>query len=220
MGVMMEFSVNSDDFRLGRMLPTDPGVEVDVEKLAPMGDGVMPLLWISGDMEAFEENLDENGVSYSVVITDTEGDRKLYRAEWNGEEDALIQAVLNTDGAVIDAKEAHGEWKFRMLFGDRENLSDFSEYCAEHGVDINVQRMYSPIEVTDGSRTGMTTTQVETLVDAFEAGYFKVPRETTLVELSEKYGISDQAVSERLRRATAELIESTLLPKSPELEEA
>jgi predicted DNA binding protein len=39
------------------------------------------------------------------------------------------------------------------------------------------------------------------LVAAVEEGYFAVPRRTTLVEIAEGIRVSDQAVSERLRRA-------------------
>lgn len=45
---------------------------------------------------------------------------------------------------------------------------------------------------------GLTTGQRDLVVAAYEAGYFDVPRETTLVELGEELEISDSAVSQRL----------------------
>ncbi|MFC7007931.1 helix-turn-helix domain-containing protein [Halalkalicoccus salilacus] len=44
-----------------------------------------------------------------------------------------------------------------------------------------------------------------------EAGYFKVPKEVTLVELAEEQGVSHQAMSERIRRGVHHLIEQTLI---------
>lgn len=42
--------------------------------------------------------------------------------------------------------------------------------------------------------------QDDLLRSAVQEGYFKVPRETTLVELANQYDISDQEASEQLRR--------------------
>lgn len=44
-------------------------------------------------------------------------------------------------------------------------------------------------------------TEEQVLRLAVEEGYFKVPRETTLIELSEQLGMSDVETSKRLRRA-------------------
>lgn len=213
MGVIVEFSVRPDEFKLGSMLSLTPDMKTHVEQLVPVGDKVMPFSWVTGDTETFEKNIDENGVEYSVVLVDEKNDRKLYRLEWNQDDDELIQAVLRSEGAVLDAEGTHEKWSFRIRFREREKLSEFHEYCLEHGVPITVKRMYNPIEVSGNSRRGMTQTQVETLVDAYEAGYFDIPRKTTLVEIADEYGVSDQAVSERLRRATAELVEKSLMPE-------
>lgn len=51
----------------------------------------------------------------------------------------------------------------------------------------------------------------ETLVTAYERGFFEAPRETSIDELSEALGVSSSAVSGRLRRATRNLVEHTLI---------
>lgn len=48
-------------------------------------------------------------------------------------------------------------------------------------------------------------------VAAFDAGYFTVPRETTLTELADPLNKSPQAVLEQLRRGTGDLVKSTLI---------
>ena len=209
MGLILEFSVSPEDFELGKLLCLDPDIQVRVEQLVPVADKVMPFSWVSGDTEAFEENIKDK-IDYEVIVTDSE-DRKLYRLEWDEDEDPLVQAIVEFGGAVLEAEGTHEMWEFRVRFREREDLSEFHEYCVENGVGIKIQRIYNPIEVSGETRKGMTATQAKTLVDALEEGYFDIPRKTSLVGLSEEYGISDQAVSERLRRATAELIESSLL---------
>lgn len=49
---------------------------------------------------------------------------------------------------------------------------------------------------------------------AIEAGYFAIARETTLVDLASTFDISDQAVSECLRRAQRNLVRATVLAES------
>lgn len=210
MGIIVEFSVSPEDFKLGRLLCLDTDIEVRVEQLVPMGDKVMPFSWVSGDLESFEENV-QRKMEYEVILDDENNGRRLYRLEWDVENDDLIQAIIEFDGAVLDAEGTHRNWDFRIRFRERESLSEFKRYCDDNGVRMRIKRIYNPIEFSGDSRTGMTSTQAKTLVDALEAGYFDIPRKTSLVKLSESYGVSDQAVSERLRRATAELIRSSLM---------
>lgn len=59
-------------------------------------------------------------------------------------------------------------------------------------------------------RYGLTEPQHEALIAAFEAGYYAVPRDVTTTALAKEFGISDQALIERLRRAVSNLVEYSL----------
>jgi predicted DNA binding protein len=61
----------------------------------------------------------------------------------------------------------------------------------------------------DGS--SLTDSQREALLLAYERGYYDSPRTTNLSDLGEFLGISRQAVSNRLKRGTRQLIEETLV---------
>lgn len=58
---------------------------------------------------------------------------------------------------------------------------------------------------------GLTVKHRAILMTAIEAGFFSIPRETTLVELADALDISDQAVSDHLRRAQWNLLQTTVL---------
>jgi predicted DNA binding protein len=45
---------------------------------------------------------------------------------------------------------------------------------------------------------------------AVRRGYYDIPRRTSMGELAAELGISDQAVSERLRRAIVALVRNTM----------
>jgi hypothetical protein len=92
----------------------------------------------------------------------------------------------------------------------------FQAACEDAGVGLGLRRIYSAADPDAGDPAlddpiGLTPARRETLLTALEVGYFAVPRETTLVELAAELGISDQAVSERLRRAQAKLLTTTLV---------
>jgi predicted DNA binding protein len=57
----------------------------------------------------------------------------------------------------------------------------------------------------------MTADQQEAILKAYERGYFEVPRNTTISELSEVFEISDNAYSQRLRRGLSSLIFETMV---------
>lgn len=57
---------------------------------------------------------------------------------------------------------------------------------------------------------GLTAERYEVLTAAAERGYFDVPRRLTMTELAEELDISQQALSERLRRGHGTLIDSAL----------
>jgi predicted DNA binding protein len=90
-------------------------------------------------------------------------------------------------------------------------MSTFQEECEAHGVSFEVRRVYSPSEPNQGPWFGLTDPQREALVLAVEEGYYDIPRTCTTVELAEELGISDQAVTERLRRAINTLTKNTVL---------
>jgi predicted DNA binding protein len=47
-------------------------------------------------------------------------------------------------------------------------------------------------------------------VEAVEEGYYSIPRGISTKELAEEFDISDQALTERLRRAIITLVTNTL----------
>ena len=64
-----------------------------------------------------------------------------------------------------------------------------------------MNRLYNPIEPKRGGQFGLTPGQREALVAALEAGYYEIPTNATTNEIAETIGISQQALSKRLRWA-------------------
>jgi predicted DNA binding protein len=62
-----------------------------------------------------------------------------------------------------------------------------------------------------GAWYGLTPRQRRTLELAVRRGYYDIPRRCTTIELADELGISDQAVTERLRRGIVTFVTNALL---------
>jgi len=60
----------------------------------------------------------------------------------------------------------------------------------------------------------LTDSQRESLFQAVRDGYFEVPRRTTLGDIGDKLGITEQTVSENLRRGADKVLKRALLDSS------
>jgi predicted DNA binding protein len=96
-----------------------------------------------------------------------------------------------------------------MFFPDDDFVST-SEICEEYGIDISIERADELRGAPEYGCFGLTERQYETVVSAYEHGYYDVPRKINQEELAEYFGISHQALSERLRRGHRNLIANTL----------
>lgn len=212
MSVVAEFTLPATDFELGRLLEVRQGIDVRLESMIPTGDSVMPYFWVSArDSEAVEAALERDELAESYEIVDTVNDEVLFRVEWSEDINGVVEALLDADAVVLQAVGTGDSWSLELRFGEYDSLSSFYRNCIEKDISLDLDRVYDAAESRGHGDYGLTPEQLQTLLNAFEAGYYDVPRETTLVELADQLGISDSAVSQRLRRGTAALISSTLL---------
>lgn len=103
------------------------------------------------------------------------------------------------------------DWELSVRFPDHEALDSFRQHCSGEAVDLEVTRLYNPVPPGAGERYGLSRVQSETLTRAVRDGYYSIPRRLSTQSLAEEFDISDQAVTERLRRAIVTLAGNTLL---------
>lgn len=216
MSVIGEFTVPYTDFALGRLLEVDPEMRVELENIVPTGDAVMPYIWVSeSEATAVEEVLQEDPLVTAVTrIDEVDGDA-LFRVDWAPEINGLVRALIDIETVVLEAIGTGDNWSFRLRFPNHDSMSRFYSQCREDGISLSLDRVYNPTEQGIESGYGLTPRQRETLLTALEAGYFDVPRQTTLVELGERLGVSDTAVSQRLRRGLSRLLDAAFAGEAP-----
>jgi predicted DNA binding protein len=217
--VILEFTVDGEQFALGQVLSGPPHMQIELERIVPTGDLAMPFLWATGeDFEAFERKLRDSPTVRELLPLDRIGDSVLYRVEWLGDHEDLVEGIAQTDTTVLQA-HGNGQWVFRLRFSDHDQLGRFQNYCTDRDIAFHVDRVYTLTEETRrGHRFGLTGEQREALILALQRGYFDTPSQMSLSELADEFGISQQALSNRIRRGNKQVLQKILLPSATDFE--
>jgi predicted DNA binding protein len=170
-------------------------------------------VWVAGsDHERFAETVLGHPLVGEFLLLDRIDDSRLYRIVWETVPTDLIAGIAESEATVLEAT-GDGRWVFRLRFEDHAGLSAFHDYCADHGIDVRVER----IDTVGGAaerrrRFGLSREQREALVLALRRGYFATPRETALADMAVELGISRQALSNRIRRGNEAVLRTALRP--------
>jgi hypothetical protein len=181
------------------------GTSIEFDSVVPVREIPLPYLRIRGD---------DPGAAADVVrgcrhvadleLVDGNDDQQLYAVHWN-EVPPFVRCIREAEGALLRALATAESWLVECRFPTEAAVSRFESACTDLDVDLSVTRI--------GRRglglreSNVTEEQRHSLARALEAGYFEVPRETTLVELAEEFGVSDSAMSQRLRRGIRSVLE-------------
>lgn len=149
---------------------------------------------------------------FSVVLETP--NRRMYRIRYSDEAKLLTPAITGGSGITIESESQDNGWMLQFQLQDHDELYALREYAIEEGITLDITELRQTAETQDRSDYGLTEPQREALVTAFVHGYFDEPRETSLEELASLLDISSTAVSGRLRRGSARLIEAVLLDDS------
>ena len=209
MSVVADFTVPADSFLLPEALSAVPEMAIEAERLASHSvEWVFPYHWATGgDYERFREAMAADPtVDDAAVVERTDGG-VLYQVEWCDSVVDLITEITDQHGSILEARARDGTWRLRLRFADEENLAAFQEQFADRTFEVN--RVFTPAAPRQ-REYGLTPEQRTALVTALEEGYFDVPRDRTIEDLADALGVSSNAVSQRLRRGSANLVEHTL----------
>ncbi|KYH24405.1 HTH DNA binding domain protein [Halalkalicoccus paucihalophilus] len=212
MAAIIEFKLSTKDFALEHTLRTLPGIQIEIERVvADDPSRITPYVWVrADDFDALEAAFEDDPTLEAMTQLSEADNERSYQMVWTGSVDFIIQLLTDHQGTIITATGSDEGWDLRVLFPDRKSLSQAHDSAQEAGLRFNVQSVYSSDD-TRHIKHGLTDKQRDTMIAAFEAGYFNVPRSISLSEFSEQQELSHQAISEQLRRATAHLVESTLI---------
>ncbi|WP_435363112.1 helix-turn-helix domain-containing protein [Haloarchaeobius sp. DYHT-AS-18] len=212
MGVIADFTVGTEDFALGATAEGGTELTIEVEPIVPASDDVFPYVWVTGNPDEFERGLEACEYAKTYDFVERIGERRLYRITWNEGIHDLLACFVETDGTILRARGGNG-WRFTVRFPDDASVSKFHSMCQERDVHLDLHRLTHVEEGTDSAADeyGLTPEQREALMHAVKTGYFSIPRQSTLDDIAEQFDISNQAASERIRRATEKVLRQALV---------
>ena len=217
MSVITEVRIPPDDFELGQILSLEEASAIELETLVPSGSVTVPLFWVYEPVEnGFLETVERYPTVNSVTEVDVFEDRTLFRLDWDASQDHLFQCIIKHGGQILGATGTTEGWDFELRFSCRESLSKYQSCCEDAHISLEMIRIYNPSEPEAGPWYGLSEPQREALTLAVRMGYYDIPRGSTTAELATELGISDQAVTERLRRAIGTFARHALLTPEPE----
>ena len=217
MSVIVELTVPSTAFELGRILRVEGPTQITLETMVPLGGKPTPFVRIRNDArETFERSVSDHPSVNEIQLVDTHDDETLYALDWEPSDASLLRRILDLDAVLLGATGTTDSWGLELRFPTHEALSAFQDHYVEEDIGVTVERIYNPTKPDAGPWYGLTPPQRETLADAVEGGYYSLPRQISTQELADSFDISDQAVTERLRRGISTLVRNTLLVEEPE----
>lgn len=215
MSVIADVDFAPESFELGRIFRMEGGqdaVRIQIESMVPLGESIIPFVWVHNPhRDGFESWVMDHPSVETFEVREEHEDRALYAFAWDATQDDVITAIKSVGAQLLEGTGTESKWRFELRFPSHEALSQFQEYCIEEGVDFEVLRIYNPTKPDVGPWYGLSTPQREALVLAAREGYFDIPRRISTKALGDELGISDQAVTERMRRGLSRLLDHTVL---------
>jgi len=210
MATVMEFTSPAEEFPLGSVFEDLPGVTVELERLIPHETLIIPYFWVRGvETEDIEASFEPHAGVTDIQVIDSVEDEYLMRAEWKSEYFGVLSALARANVVVLTGIGTKEGWRFEVRGESQESIAEFREYCQENDIPIAITAVHAMLPI-QGEGYELTETQREALVLAYERGYFDTPRETSLEEIADELGITQQSLSSRLRRGHRRLIKATL----------
>lgn len=164
----------------------------------------------SSDFQQFEDGLrNDRTVGEFERVIETRDDEAIYSFEYTDEAKILSPVISAASGVILDMENDGSAWILTVWMPERTDLAQLWDYAQENDIDIELVRVneYAGLGNTDA---GLTDSQREALLVAFETGYFEEPRNATLSEVAADLDISQPAASGLLRRGIKRLIISSL----------
>jgi predicted DNA binding protein len=218
METVVDVSVQTDEFVLQETLAGVSNAEFEAVRFAVSRPNcTMPFLWGSADrMDRLDTALRNDPTVADATRLSSEDGRGLYAIDWALGWETVIEDFVEGDGTVLEVHGTAHEWNLRVLFRDRATASETYQAWCHDGTGPSLCRINGLTGEEYGER-GLSSTQHRAIAKAFEAGYYEVPRRTTLEELAADFEVSHQALSECLRRGHRNLVEQMVSESPPEM---
>lgn len=205
------FSLGAEAVALADLFECDPAASVELVPAVAAPDDLAILIVRTDDLdrEAVDDLLRADPAVDRVDRVGGCADGWEYGVRWSDPVHRLVGRIVAEGAVVASATARNGRWYLRVTSHDRGTLLTVHEFLGEFDSSAECLSI-STLDGEESARCVLTEKQRRTVMAAFEAGYYHVPRKATTEDVADVLDISHQAVSERFRRAHAELVRAHL----------
>lgn len=168
--------------------------------------------WVEADdFEHLHAVLEDDHTVDSFTPVVDSGTRRTYRIEYSSTVTLITPGIVDVGGLTLQSENYLTGWRLHLELPDHDALLSLNEYAHAEGIQLDILELVhrdSPVHTQEAT---LTEAQRAALVGAFIHGYYDDPRTVTQEELASILDISSSALSGRLRRGAARLIESVVL---------
>lgn len=212
MAIEASFTIRQEDFPLSAAFEQLTGVTIELDRVVPTGEAVVPYFWISADdTDKLTTDLSADLGINQVNVIDQVEKQMLVRIDWNLGHESVLTAIVNTDITLVSGIGTDEQWTFEVRASEQAELSEFQTYCRSNDIPIELTELHAISSLRSDREYDLTDGQRNVLILAYSSGYFDSPRGATQDDIADELGISRQAVSSRLQRGIRRLVTSTLI---------
>jgi predicted DNA binding protein len=212
MVIVGEFQIPVEEFPLAETLGAIRDANIKFVRVTISPEVISPYCWVAADAtETLVAAIRADPTVERVRQLDDFDGQSLLRIYWDESAPALATTYAGTEASVLSTRGTGDGWYLRIQFPAQESLGAFRDSLRGADVSFRTLRLTSGGQPHPGNPFGLTEKQTEALVGAWEAGYYETPRRAGLEAVAEELGISQQSLSERLRRANQTLLANTVV---------
>ena len=206
-----EIFVSHERLALVPTLESTSELSIQIEG-TPMADNSLLFVSVFGnDFSSFERSLEMDTTVSEATLFSTAADRRVYRIRPASDVVPFLPTSSDLGIRTLDIRSGNNGWVVRIQLLSRELLIDLRKACLEVGTTFHVRQLYDSDSNTETDSTRLTERQRDTVLTAYQSGYYNVPRGISQGELAAELDVSTSAISQQLRRATKQLIASTFV---------
>jgi len=184
-------------------------IRVEVRNLAKGKETALrAIASVTGEeMEKFHRHASQDPSIDCLKLLEDGEFRRLYSMETTPGtvDEQAYEAAVDSGGMYLQSRTGEDGWYTTMNYPDQESFQQYQRRISEEGMEIEPTVVRVGRYLISGGAFDLTEKQETVLTEAIDGGYFDIPRGSTLGDIAGRLSISEQAASERLRRAMGSL---------------
>ena len=138
------FTVPSDQFPLGTVFEQLPDVTVELERIIPARDVVIPYFWVRGtEVEDVAGAFTDHPGVKEIQFVDSVKNEHLLRVEWAVDYVDVLSVLTETEIALIEATGTNEQWRFEIRGDDQQDIATFQSSCRELAIPITLTELHA-----------------------------------------------------------------------------